>query len=140
MVECLLRVLKVMGSNPISSNQFFFSLFFLQFLFHSFFEIQFSINFTDFFQFWFSVVYYRDSMLITTLLIFSTIVVRAMSTCSVHVPNWIENTTSYVGSNKFGQLLLTKHLIERVCVNLCHHFVNWFLSLMIFSTQFAANT
>lgn len=56
-------------------------------------------------------------MVITSLLIIGTIVVRGMSTCGAQVPNWIENTTSYVNTNKVGQLLLAKHLIERVSCN-----------------------
>lgn len=67
-------------------------------------------------------------MFLTALLIISSIVVRGMSSCTVQVPDWIENTTSYVGSNKVGQLLLTKHLIERVSAY-------WRCVLMIYCLQ-----
>lgn len=78
-------------------------------------------------------------MLITSLLIIGSIIVRGMSTCGIQVPNWIENTTTYVGSNRVGQLLLTKHLIERVSAT-CDYFHKILLILHAFYfREFTAN-
>lgn len=62
----------------------------------------------------FSVVFFRDSLLITIILIVNTIIVQGMLAFDTQIPNWIEKTTSYMGSNRVGQLFLTKHLVANV--------------------------
>lgn len=49
------------------------------------------------------------------MLILNTIIVRGISQCQLAVPVWINTTTGYMGSNRFGQLFLSKnYLIESV--------------------------
>lgn len=79
-------------------------------------------------------------MIITSMLIVGTVIVRGMSTCTIQAPNWIENTTVYVRNNKVGQILLTKHLIERVSDNRIIQNLN-FVQVLIFVAPFhTANT
>lgn len=61
-----------------------------------------------------SVVYFRYSLLITLILIVNTIIVQGLSTCSVGLPNWVENTTHYMHSNRYGSFFITKHLVKSV--------------------------
>lgn len=78
-------------------------------------------------------------MLMTSLLIVNTIVGRAFAVCSTQVPNWVDSTTSYVGSNKVGHFFLTKHLIDRVSsVTRSHEEQHH--KIYLFSVQFAATT
>lgn len=45
----------------------------------------------------------------------NTIVVRGFTSCGLDVPSWIGSTTGFMGSNKFGQVFLSKsYLIDRV--------------------------
>lgn len=58
---------------------------------------------------------FRDSLLISGFLLVNTIIVRGITTCGVSVPNWVDSTTGFMGTNKFGQIFLSKsYLIERV--------------------------
>ncbi|XP_037040197.1 neuronal acetylcholine receptor subunit alpha-2-like [Bradysia coprophila] len=60
------------------------------------------------------VLCFRDSLIITGFLLINTIVVRGFTSCGLEVPNWIGSTTGFVGSNKFGELFLSKsYLIDR---------------------------
>lgn len=48
-------------------------------------------------------------------LLINTIIVRGLSTCGFDVPSWVGSTTNYMGSNRFGQLFLSKnYLIDKV--------------------------
>jgi len=59
------------------------------------------------------VLFFRDSLVITGILILNIVLVRGITLCSVQTPSWVENTTSFMGSNRFGQVFLTKHLIDK---------------------------
>lgn len=53
-------------------------------------------------------------LLSTGLLIVLTIILRNISACECEVPTWIESANVYIGSNKVGQLLLRRNLINKV--------------------------
>ncbi|KAJ6649282.1 Neuronal acetylcholine receptor subunit alpha-7 [Pseudolycoriella hygida] len=60
------------------------------------------------------VLCFRDSLIISGFLLINTIVVRGLSSCGLDVPTWIGSTTGFMGSNKFGQVFLSKsYLIDR---------------------------
>lgn len=63
------------------------------------------------------VVFFRDSLLITIILTVNTILVQGMLSCGTQTPNWVEKTTTYMGSNRVGQLFLTKHLVTSVTLH-----------------------
>lgn len=138
-VECSLRMREARGSNPRSSKIFFFSR-------HNTFSTEFMSNqqeFTiliDFFFFFLcflfiSVVYFRDSLLITVILIVNTILVQGMLSFSTQIPNWIQKTTTYMGSNRVGQLFLTKHLVTSVIIHVKTLFLRYIQFQSIFFWQ-----
>lgn len=66
------------------------------------------------FFFSFSVIFFRDSLLITVVLIVNTIIVQGMMSCNAETPAWVNQTTAYMGSNRVGHLFLTKPLVSTV--------------------------
>lgn len=71
-----------------------------------------------------AVIYFRDSLIITGMLIVNTVVVRAITLCNTATPDWIQNTVSFMGSNRVGQVFLTKHLFEQVSQRVTPFFSN----------------
>lgn len=60
------------------------------------------------------VLYFRDSLLITVLLLLNCIAIQGLSQCGYEVPNWVNSSTDYLKSNKMGQVFFSNnYLVER---------------------------
>lgn len=65
----------------------------------------------------FSVVFHRDSLFITILLLVITIILQGMLSFTIDTPGWVEKVNAFMEKNRVGQLFLTKHLVTTVRQN-----------------------
>lgn len=70
----------------------------------------------------FPVVFHRDSLLITILLIVVTIILQGMLSFTSETPEWVEKVNAFMEKNRVGQLFLTKHLVTTVWEIRSHYF------------------
>lgn len=125
MVECSIRIIvnpnirEASGSNPDSSIIFFFHVYFSWcFVYYElFWVVDIKIETKLFLIIYFEsilVIYIRDSIFITIILIVNTIIVQGMQSFCIEIPAWVEKITIFLGNNRFGKLFLTKHLVTSV--------------------------
>lgn len=74
----------------------------------------------------FPVIFHRNSLLITILLMVVTIILQGMLSFTVETPQWVQKINEFMEKNRVGQLFLTKHLVTAVWINQSHAFNNSF--------------
>jgi len=60
------------------------------------------------------VTFYRDSMLLATMALLTSIIVRGLKRTSVSAPVWISGLSNWVLMNRFGQILIFHSLYPKV--------------------------
>jgi len=76
------------------------------------------------------VTFYRDSMLLATMALLTSIILRGLNRTSVSAPGWISGLSNWVLMNRFGQILIFYNLYPKVRV----------LSHLLTSTHLKFNT
>lgn len=67
-----------------------------------------------FFKYSILVIFYRDSLFFTILLIINTIVMQGMLPCTIRNPSWLERITSCMENNCVGRFFVTNYLLKSV--------------------------
>jgi hypothetical protein len=63
------------------------------------------------------VTFYRDSMLLATMALLISIIVRGLKRTSMSAPVWISGLSNWVLLNRFGQILIFHNLYPKVRVD-----------------------
>jgi len=63
------------------------------------------------------VTFYRDSMLLATMALATSIIVRGLKRTSISAPVWISGLSNWVLWNRFGQIFIFHNLYPKVRVD-----------------------
>jgi len=63
------------------------------------------------------VTFYRDSMILATMALLTSIIVRGLKRTSLSAPVWISSLSNWVLLNRFGQILIFHNLYPKVRVD-----------------------
>ena len=75
------------------------------------------------------VTFYRDSMLLATMALLTSIIIRGLKRTSVSAPVWISGLSNWVLMNRFGQILIFHNLYPKVRVDFTFTYISYSANL-----------
>ena len=71
------------------------------------------------------VTFYRDSMLLATMALLTSIIIRGLKRTSVSAPVWISGLSNWALMNRFGQILIFHNLYPKVRVDFTFTYISY---------------